>query len=119
MILYNEVTRPSNLFCFQKLRVLETCTDACLLRGMFIFSDPAIPGDCYGMFEAYPPTKVHRTAYEYSGFLNDELLVDLIPLSELSPYLLRNDSWNYWDSALYIIPDCTQTRSAFSLSVYS
>ncbi|XP_031404484.1 uncharacterized protein LOC116213609 [Punica granatum] len=75
------------------------------LRGQFEFSASVIPAKRSGTFKAYFPVRVHRTAYEYSGFIPEVFPVELIPKCELRDSKIFRRIPDFHNAALLFYPD--------------
>ncbi|XVE56819.1 hypothetical protein DITRI_Ditri04bG0041400 [Diplodiscus trichospermus] len=72
--------------------------------GSFKFLDTATPGEFYGGFQARPPCRVHRKAYEFSLKMPPVLQVNLLPKCHLQADLFQNGCIDLCDMALYFFP---------------
>lgn len=85
-----------------------------ICRGRFKFSSSVAPSKYYGAFKAYSPARALRKAYEFSGFIPDNLHVELIPEGQLlldSKIFKRSPDFD--DIALYFYPDVQSDRFVF------
>ncbi|XP_020537429.1 uncharacterized protein LOC105640619 isoform X2 [Jatropha curcas] len=80
-------------------------------KGGFTFFDTTTPGKFYGGFNAQPPCRVNRKAYEFSRTMPTILGVNLLPLNHIRSDIFQNDYPDFRDIALYFLPSPTIERS--------
>ncbi|XP_039026256.1 uncharacterized protein LOC120159764 [Hibiscus syriacus] len=72
--------------------------------GGFKFPNTTAPGEYFGGFQARPPCRVHRKAYELSKKMPPVLQVDLLQQCHLQADILQNGCLDLFDIALYFFP---------------
>ncbi|KAE8730886.1 hypothetical protein F3Y22_tig00002847pilonHSYRG00075 [Hibiscus syriacus] len=73
-------------------------------KGGFKFPNTTAPGEYFGGFQARPPCRVHRKAYELSKKMPPVLQVDLLQQCHLQADILQNGCLDLFDIALYFFP---------------
>ncbi|PKI47746.1 hypothetical protein CRG98_031879 [Punica granatum] len=87
------------------LECLRNQSEVVPWTGQFEFSASVIPAKRSGTFKAYFPVRVHRTAYEYSGFIPEVFPVELIPKCELRDSKIFRRIPDFHNAALLFYPD--------------
>lgn len=88
-----------------------------IFRGRFKLSSNAAVAKYLGPFQAYSPARACRIAYEFSGFIPDDLPVEMISECQLlihSKIFKRSADFN--DIALFFYPDVESYRFVFPLT---